>query len=190
MHPHNTVMPSSDVNARSGRTAIRFRVTPELFNKVYEIFHTLNNNNPNRGFRNSFPDIYNALTPTELVVRNPDIVKEALFAEQFLTQVQGIFTTSQTGTPSGLNSLELTYIPTYRLNKPNSPQPSEPEQKMLDYFNRNVNDTRFGVDVSPISSGFKVAPSPPKEGFITSEVARRMVMLLKNMIICSPAQRT
>ena len=155
-----------------------------------------------------FPKTHNPLIPTTLVVRNSDIVKETIFAEQFLRSLQGIFTASPRGSVSGLHSLEFTYTP-------NSENLSIKEQQMLGYFNRNVNDTRFGVDVSSINSGFKVVPSrkeegflqrvarpilmklkklffynqnnPNKESFITSGEARRMVRRIKALLLLSPA---
>jgi hypothetical protein len=205
---HAMLTPSSAMTARSGQIAISFQGSPELFTQALRIYDDLDLSNRDMSFKTLFPKKHNPLTPTTLVVRNFDIVEETIFAEEFLRSLQGIFTTSPEGSVSGLHSLEVTYTP-------NSENLSIKEQQMLGYFNRNVNDTRFGVDVSSINSGFRVVPSrkeegflqrvarpilmnlkklvffnqnnPNKEGFITSKEARRMVMRMNALLSLSPA---
>jgi hypothetical protein len=171
---HPMLTPSSAMTARSGQIAISFRGSPELFTQALRIYNHLDWDNHSMSFKTLFPKTHNPLIPTTLVVRNSDIVKETFFANEFLRLLQGIFTTSPTGSVSGLHSLEVTYTP-------NSENLSIKEQQMLGYFNRNVIDTRFGVDVSSINSGFKVVPSRKEEGFL-QRVARPILMKLKKLV--------
>jgi hypothetical protein len=189
MRPHNTVMPSSDVNARSGRMTIHISGTKELYKKLPKM---CNDFQIKRSCSTEFiQDLTNPNLPVQVIVQNKDLKTETRMAWFFLQQLKAHINPNMG--ESGLISLGASY-------KSNETPATLEEEAMFDHMGKIVReDVRqklqaVRVQIQPLGlpgeSSFNLTPEDQKiidaEYSVIPTRAIGMIQFVQNHLGLSP----